>query len=678
MALPTIVGTGTQLTFAAGHPCAGDTLRITFNGNGNYSYEYTLGTAKQHGLPGSATDEALDVRLTVTDTGPGGTNTVYTDIHVKDDVMAAVNPNQVLLEESPPDNRYVTFVLDFSSSMDTRDTGIKGLNPSNLNQVASRFEVMKKAMLGALEEYQDISEYGDVKINFVYFASGAYVKGTDMTVAQAQTIVNTWVSSGSPSHSGTGMSTGATHYDAALNNAQPLVTNALNNSNYNDYRHQIFFLTDGLPTNNTTHAVTQAWKDLANGPLADRLEVLAVGMGSSGVNATNMWNAMKGLVRESELADPDGDVYVRIDNYATFENVLRGLADADPHANIGDNNLLGADGLAQISGYILNGIQYNINWGPIGASGFFRIVLATDGNGDPLAYLDLRQNGDYILRNLGTTPMTNYAMPQLVVRDADGDPFIMSGSLGTVPYNPFSMPIGGFSAFMPEELAASAQSLGGAEGQYIQGGAGDDELQGGAGNDIIYGGSGVDLVYGGAGDDAIHGGAGDDLLLGEAGSDTLHGGDGDDIMQGGEGNDTLYGDAGSDILHGGEGDDLLYGGIGDDAMYGGAGNDVFAWTQNDLGGVDNILDFNLDGDKLFFEGLFNSQESVQDQIAHMLSDGELLLSMSDAGHVSLAYNGQEVNITLNHDMDYSAFNSIQDDDPDAKARLLQQILLATM
>jgi len=77
----------------------------------------------------------------------------------------------------------------------------------------------------------------------------------------------------------------------------------------------------------------------------------------------------------------------------------------------------------------------------------------------------------------------------------------------------------------------------------------------------------------------IHGG--NDELHGGAGDDILYGQGGDDHLYGDEGNDILYGGEGNDVLDGGAGNDVLIGGPGEDILIGGPGDDVFVWLDGD-------------------------------------------------------------------------------------------------
>lgn len=105
----------------------------------------------------------------------------------------------------------------------------------------------------------------------------------------------------------------------------------------------------------------------------------------------------------------------------------------------------------------------------------------------------------------------------------------------------------------------------------ITGGAGNDNFTGSGLSDVITGGTGNDTLNGGGGNDNVNGGDGDDSITGAAGNDTLLGGAGNDIftdaaldtadsVDGGVGNDTFVlaaAQASTNSLIGGEGTDTL-------------------------------------------------------------------------------------------------------------------------
>ncbi len=169
--------------------------------------------------------------------------------------------------------------------------------------------------------------------------------------------------------------------------------------------------------------------------------------------------------------------------------------------------------------------------------------------------------------------------------------------------------------------------------------------------------------------DHIYGTAGDDTITGAAGGVTLYGGAGNDVIYGGSGNDTIYA---------GSGNNFIYGGQGNDVMHSGTGNDTFAWNQTDLqnGGIDQILNFDVSSDKLFFEGLFTSGDAQQD-IASLLGN-DLTVSMSAADQLSINYKGQNVELTLGNSVSDDVYNGVNSADAgdaeSAKVSLLMQIL----
>ena len=157
--------------------------------------------------------------------------------------------------------------------------------------------------------------------------------------------------------------------------------------------------------------------------------------------------------------------------------------------------------------------------------------------------------------------------------------------------------------------AGDDQVSGGDGDDTLLGEAGDDELRGDGGNDSLNGGPGLDTLIGGGGADTLrgnggadnlNGSGGRDRLFGNGGNDTLNGGGGRDRLNGGGGNDTLNGGGGRDTLVGGGGQDVLRGGGGADVLRGGGGADTFILEAK--AGVDRIVDFNLQQDRLGFSG----------------------------------------------------------------------------
>ena len=567
--LPGAPGQSVSLTFPNGHPCAGDTFTVTNNGDGNYSYEYTLGGAKQHGAPGSATDQNLDVKLEVSATGPDGKSySSSTEIHVQDDTLSAMDPDKIVLTETPPSNYYVSFGLDMSNSMNS-SAGIAG-------DPRTRFQVMKDSMLDLLHEYQQV--HGDVKVNIVLFGSSSQTVGAGMTVSQALSYISGLAA---PNSSGS-YGYGSTNYAACLNAMQNMVNTGLTDAQYDGYTNQVFFISDGAPNAGSSNGsyVPGAWKDLVTGPHADDLNVYSVGIGSS---SSSMENNLKQVCNASELGQPGGDQYVHVSNMNSLSNILTDMANIQT-GNMAAQNVLGADGVSQIFSYVDgNGVEHVIDWSDAGqiVQGYYRIVLADDGQGNS-TWLDIKENGDYILRVNGEVRPDHYDNIKITLVDGDGDKLSLDGDITILPHDP--------------------------------------------------GQSGISQSS---------------LILGTGGS----------------------------VIFGTSGDETLVGNN--------QGDDIFAWNKSDLGGVDDILDFNMEGDKVFFEGLFSGDGGVN--ISELLADQTLSLSMNDASSLELIYNKDGVSQTVNIQLteaDHDAFDSINSSDTAAadaaKAVLLQQILLNTM
>lgn len=145
------------------------------------------------------------------------------------------------------------------------------------------------------------------------------------------------------------------------------------------------------------------------------------------------------------------------------------------------------------------------------------------------------------------------------------------------------------------------------DADLMVGAAGDDILSGGRGNDELSGEHGDDYLSGERGNDSLYGDRGSDYLDGGRGNDSLWGGADTDYLIGGRGDDQLSGGQGDDYLSGGRGDDTLIGGAGNDYLWGGKDNDTFVFETGggkdviidfDTGskrGVDDLIDFNIDG-----------------------------------------------------------------------------------
>lgn len=406
LSLPDAPGASVSLTFPGDHPCAGDHLLITNNGNGNYTYEYTLGGAKQHGAPGSATDEILNIRLEVSGTDPEGRAfSGGTDISVLDDGISARN-DQIVLLQSPPQNYYVTIVLDMSTSMNSSaKTGLPG-------DTRTRFEVARDALAQLLHEYREAR--GDVRINLVCFAQRGALAGADMSVDEAIKLLQDLnkPSSGGPYGSGT-------DYAAGLNAAGEWVLKGLQDNAYDGYRNQVYFISDGEPNRGQQangRYVPEAWQEMASGPYAGDLDIYSVGVGAGARNPAAE-NALKDVTNQDELALDGGDRYVHVDNFGDLAGILSDLADI-ASGNLAAGNILGADGVREFYGYTDAAGEHIIDWSLVG-DGYHKITLFDDGRGNS-AVLEINNKGDYILSVHGAPP-DRYDNVELILVDGDGD-----------------------------------------------------------------------------------------------------------------------------------------------------------------------------------------------------------------------------------------------------------------
>lgn len=123
--------------------------------------------------------------------------------------------------------------------------------------------------------------------------------------------------------------------------------------------------------------------------------------------------------------------------------------------------------------------------------------------------------------------------------------------------------------------------------------------KGGAGNDVIY--------------DSGHG----NRLEGNDGADTLYGGSGDDTLYGGH----TWGD------QSGDGDDVLIGGAGNDQYnLAGLGADRVVLTSDNAGYTDQVVDFDMNEDKLDIIEVANPLD---------LSGSSAVVAAALAGHISV-------------------------------------------
>ena len=235
-----------------------------------------------------------------------------------------------------------------------------------------------------------------------------------------------------------------------------------------------------------------------------------------------------------------------------------------------------------------------------------------------------------------------------------------------------------------EDFAGTANGIGNASNNAMDGNVFANKLDGQAGNDELFGGGANDTLIGGVGNDGLNGGSGADIMNGGAGNDfytvddefdqvqelasggidtvetsidfviangsnienlvllagrkgfgndannVITGSGSGDTIQGGKGHNSLFGNAGADGISGGDGNDLIEGGLGVDSLDGGIGNDVFLYRLDNiidlapLGG-DFISDFEVGKDRIDLLDLFSDFGIISDD---PIGDGFLRLFVS--------------------------------------------------
>ena len=169
-----------------------------------------------------------------------------------------------------------------------------------------------------------------------------------------------------------------------------------------------------------------------------------------------------------------------------------------------------------------------------------------------------------------------------------------------------------------------------------------DELSGYMGND--------DIIKAGSGNDTVYGFDGDDEIYGEDGDDYLSGGNG---IEKNTGNDKLYGGAGNDQLRGEDGNDYLNGGSGDDRYYYSYG-DGFDTIENEGGGSDSLIFFDITRDRLSFSKeendlIINIDNDANQgvRVKNYFLNDEYALDMIQPGDQKPAYTKNDIDNIVN-------------------------------
>ncbi|QDK99476.1 VWA domain-containing protein [Acinetobacter tandoii] len=329
-------------------------------------------------------------------------------------------------------NYNISIILDISGSMGNTMTNGK-----------TRLEVAKTALQAFVD--QMAQHDGIINLRITTFGSNATAIIQDVVVNNGTiTSIKSTISQITTS--------GATYPETAFTDVDNWLI-----SKTNGYENQIYYLTDGAPSNTNVPSRDTTFESLAN-----QSKIFAVGVGT---DVPLTW------VERYDNTDVNGS---KIDNWSpTNHGDAQKLGDADKliayliggsenfiPADVGNDVVKGGEGED-----ILFGDSMNTNW----ISGLDPL-LYPQYSGYPRLIAKLKSDG---------------------VVGADGEP---------TQQQVYDYVKANYREFIAADAADSATKGG---NDTIYGGSGDDIIIAGAGNDIVYGGSGNDIISTGRGDDTI-------------------------------------------------------------------------------------------------------------------------------------------------------------------------------
>jgi hypothetical protein len=133
----------------------------------------------------------------------------------------------------------------------------------------------------------------------------------------------------------------------------------------------------------------------------------------------------------------------------------------------------------------------------------------------------------------------------------------------------------------------------------------------------------------------------------------------------------------SRIINGSESEEILFNGVSTDS------STVFSWKMESGSGLptytleegDSPIQFDLQGDKLYFEDLFGGEAALHDLLTSQTVD----ISAEEEGKLRLSVYGQEITLDIGPGaIPEQQTGSINAGDVDEKYALLQQILLSSV
>jgi VCBS repeat-containing protein len=457
------IDAGDVLTFGAG-PKAPSNGTVVIGADGSFSYTPAAGFqgldsfdfTVSDGQGGTSTSRVTVAVLSPTGSGSGGSSV---SIGITG-APGAQPAGTVISTASPVDASGVNLViaLDRSGSIGPSEWSVQ------INQVADALEALAVRFAGAATS---------VDVRIVTYASSATATGTfDLTDPALITTVRSLPYSG-----------GGTNYASAL-----LLTEAFFDSQPKGEANFLYFITDGVPTENTWPTVLDRLTDEAAKGYSLQIEAFGIG-GQIDFNTLSVFDASPELLAganaltDAFTATPlfSADlVTLRVELIA--DGVDKGVIATETSAGVVSSGLVTTLPLAEIAG---------------------------------LADL------------LGTTNRVSATAGY----DLDGDPTTIEVEL--------------FASSLFEKAAAAQTLTGTAGSDLLLGSDMSDDLTGGPGNDILMGFGGNDVIRPGAGRDTVLAGAGDDRIV--VSSPETGPASGPELLDGGTGRDTLDIDFGGDV-----------------------------------------------------------------------------------------------------------------------------------
>ncbi|MDM0077513.1 Ig-like domain-containing protein [Variovorax sp. J2P1-59] len=483
-------GQATDITLAelkGGQPVTrqigGDTLVVTSEGNGNYSYSYTLGGAKNHAVGSNTLNN--DFKITATD-AEGKSVSETAEIKIVDDEVTASPGSFEIVSTAAASGVGLTIVFDASNSMNAVDPG----------NTQSRWDLAKSALDNLLAKYeQSYRDDAKFEINLVLFDGLPQVAGAWPNGFMSQSFTSIADARAFLAAQDTGKGS-ATWYKEPLEEAQRLISKSL--TAHPDYDQKVYFVTDGVPFANHTIS-NSTWGTFVN-QNKDALDVYGVALGATVTGA-----AAETEIRKVLAPNDPGDLYFPVENPEDLAKVLESTLPVvegnlfqswDLHGKY-QTAALGADKGFQLSKVMFDGVPYDF----VDDS----VTIAVQ----PGVTLKIEKDGTYFIT--GSDKLIDFDVPVTFdLMDKDGDVATVTETLHFVsPQSAAAASAAQASVTLPEaDAAEDGGYLVTAPGEFeglvffdIQAG---EQVNGGSGNDQfkiaatdfarLDGGDGIDTL----------------------------------------------------------------------------------------------------------------------------------------------------------------------------------------